>query len=662
VTSRAEHVAAELQSRLAFETMLADLSSRFVNVGPGELDREIDGAQRRVCECLEFDLSSLWQWANDDPHSFVLTHLHRPLGGPPVPETMDAATYFPWCLEQFLAGTVVAVDSMAELPPEAARDRATWEHFGIKTSLGMPLAVGGGTPFGVLSFNTVREEREWPEPIIQRLVLVADIFANALARRRWEAALRESEERLSLAADAAGAGLWALDLGSEVFWTTDEGREIFGYSPDETITMERFRASIHPDDRDLVRREIDRALSTGERLQVDYRIVRGDGRVRWISSRGRPRLASTGEPDRLTGVSIDISGRRRGEEALRASEARLGVGAELAGLAFYELDYAAGVMYVDDRTRDLCGLPPDREEGLQFQDFWLEHLHPDDRPRLLRGREHMHDGRLDRLSLEYRYLHPSRGEVWIHHLSSAVRRDASGRAVHIIGVLRDVSQRKRGEEELRALSRRLITAQEEDRALLARELHDDLTQRVAVLAIEAGRAEIAAADGADAQVMRSLREGLVGLGEDIHALAYQLHPSVLDELGLAEALQAECERRRSQIRIDLSLEGNPSSATVGKDAALCLFRVAQEALNNVTRHAGAGTADVTLRPKDGGLLLAVRDDGVGFDQARPGRARSLGLASMRERVQLVNGTLDIESAPGRGTTVVAWVPAGEEAR
>jgi PAS domain S-box-containing protein len=651
----------ELQERLRFEELIADLSSRFVNLPPGDVDREIDGAQRQVCECLGFDLSSLWQWANDDPHSFVLTHLYRPLGGPPVPETMDTTTHFPWSLRQFLEGRVVAVASMAQLPPEAGRDRATWEHFGVKTSLGIPLAVGGGKPFGVLSFNTMRDEREWPEPIIQRLALVAEIFANALARTRAEAALRESEERLSLAADAAGAGLWTLDLGTGEFWATDRGRAIFGYSPDETITMERFEASIHPDDRSLVRGAIERSVNTGGPLQVDYRIVRDDGRVRWVSSRGRPRLAFTGEPERLMGVSIDISERKRGDEALRASEARLAAAAELAGLAFYELDFGAGVIYVDDRLRELGGMPPEREEGLQFRDFWLEHLHPDDRPRLLRLREHMHDGKVDRLSLEYRYLHPSRGEVWIHHLSTAARRDAGGRPLHVFGVLRDVSQRKRVEEELRALSRRLITAQEEERALLARELHDDLTQRVAVLAIEAGRAEIAAGQGADAQVMRSLREGLVKLGEDIHALAYQLHPSVLEELGLAEALRAECERRGRQLHIDLSIELDPPSGAVGREAALCLFRVAQEALNNVTRHARTSAADVTLRPMDGGLLLAVRDDGVGFDQVRPRRARSLGLASMRERVQLMNGTFDVESAPGRGTTVIAWVPVGGEA-
>jgi signal transduction histidine kinase len=106
------------------------------------------------------------------------------------------------------------------------------------------------------------------------------------------------------------------------------------------------------------------------------------------------------------------------------------------------------------------------------------------------------------------------------------------------------------------------------------------------------------------------------------------------------------------------MQFEPLTAVVGKDTALCLFRVAQEALNNVLRHAGARAAQVVLRPTDGGLLLAVRDDGVGFEPANPKRGRSLGLAGMRERLRLVNGTIDIESAPGRGTTIVARVPDG----
>ena len=132
---------------------------------------------------------------------------------------------------------------------------------------------------------------------------------------------------------------------------------------------------------------------------------------------------------------------------------------------------------------------------------------------------------------------------------------------------------------------------------------------------------------------------------------------MLEELGLVEALRAECERRGRQGRLAVTMDLESLPAVVGKDAELCLFRVAQEALNNVARHAGTHAASVTLRQVDDGLLLAVRDDGVGFDPASPRAGRSLGLASMRERVQLVNGTLDIESAPGRGTTIVAWVPA-----
>ena len=151
------------------------------------------------------------------------------------------------------------------------------------------------------------------------------------------------------------------------------------------------------------------------------------------------------------------------------------------------------------------------------------------------------------------------------------------------------------------------------------------------------------------------------LSEDIHGLAYQLHPSVLEELGLAEALRAECERRRRQGTLDLSLEIGSLPAAIGRDAALCLFRVAQEALNNVIRHSGAGAAEVALRQMNGGLLLAVRDEGAGFDPAKPGSGRHLGVASMGERVRLVNGTLDIESAPGRGTSVIAWLPVDGEA-
>jgi PAS domain S-box-containing protein len=644
------------ESRLEFETLISDLSSRFINQPSDEVDGAIMDALRRVCAFLGLDYAVLWQWSASAPAVLSPTHAYPDQVGPQAPENLSVEQ-FPWCLQEMVAGRTVVFSSPGELPPEAAVDRESCRRLGVKSNLTVPLSVGAASRVGVLGFNTTRAERDWPDSLVQRLQLVAQVFANALARKRADEALRESEERLALAADSAEAGLWTLDYGTGVFWATKKARALFGFSPDEVITMERFQASVHPGDWGLVRGAMARSARAGEPIDVDYRVILpGDGRMRWISSRGRHRHKPTGEPESLTGVSIDVGERRRAQEALQTSEARLAAGAELAGLAFYEVDFGAGAVYIDDRFRDLCGVPPDREQGLQPLEFWMEHLHPDDSHRVLDQREQLHDGRLERLFVEYRFLPPGQGQKWVQHIGGVAARDATGRTVKAYGVLRDITARRRAEDELRDLSRRLIGAHEEERALLARELHDDVSQRLAVLAIEAGRAELDAPEGAQAEALQAVREGLTRLSEDVHSLAYQLHPSVLEELGLAEALRAECERRGRQGSLDLSADLGPPPAAVGKDAALCLFRVAQEALNNVARHADVREASVTLRQMDDGLLLAVTDGGCGFDPENPEEGMRLGLTSMRERVRLVHGTLDIESGPGQGTTILAWVP------
>ena len=644
-------------SRLEFETLISDLSARFINLPAGEVDGAIENALRGVCELLGIDLAVLWQWSTAAPDVIAPTHAYPALEGLLPPEPLREEQ-FPWIRQEILAGRVVALSSLEEFPAEAGVDREYCHHYGVKSHLSLPLSVGGEPPVGLIGFNTLRAERDWPEAVVKRLQLVAQVFTNALARRRADEALRESEERLTLAADSAESGIWVLDYGTGVFWATGRARTIFGFSPDEVITMRRLEDAVHPEDWSLVRGAIERAGSAGERVNVEYRIRPREGGVRWVSSRGRVHRTSSGEPDRLMGVSIDISERKRAQEALLATEARLSSGAELAGLGFYEVDFREGTMVADDRLRDLLGLPGDRKD-MQILTFWMEQLQPEDRRLVLDLRERLHDGRRERFSVEYRYRHPERGERWIHHLAGVAERAATGRAVRTYGGLRDITDHKRAEQELRELSRRLIRAQEEERAMLARELHDDVSQRLAVLAIDAGRAELAAAGGPQAETMRALREGLVGLSEDIHSLAYQLHPSILEELGLAEALRAECERRGRRGGPELAVDLDPMPPAVPRETALCLFRVAQEALSNLTRHAGATVASVSLRRMDGGLLLAVADDGVGFDPENPGKGARLGLASMRERVRLVNGTLDIESAPGAGTTVVAWAPVEE---
>ena len=225
---------------------------------------------------------------------------------------------------------------------------------------------------------------------------------------------------------------------------------------------------------------------------------------------------------------------------------------------------------------------------------------------------------------------------------------------------RERVERQRAEKAARDFSERLISAQEDERSRLARELHDDVTQRLAVLAIEAGRAQVRGRSQGTDTTMREIGEGLVKLSEDVHALSYRLHPSILDDLGLIEALKAECERftKLESIPVDFKIEENLVAPT--KQIALCLFRIAQEALQNVGRHANASQVEVSLQRLDNGFRISVRDDGVGFDPKHRRDRPSLGVASMQQRIYLVGGELDVESAPGHGTIVLAWVPSREE--
>jgi signal transduction histidine kinase len=226
----------------------------------------------------------------------------------------------------------------------------------------------------------------------------------------------------------------------------------------------------------------------------------------------------------------------------------------------------------------------------------------------------------------------------------------------VFGLLIHRSQLRAANTEVRALSRRLLTASENERRWLARELHDDIAQRLARLAIDAARVERAGMPPGDSTGPSSLRDEIARLSQDVHSLSRRLHPSLLDHLGLAEALRAEAERfsEAESVAVDLQLEELADKPS--PDAALCLFRVAQESLRNVARHSRAKNVEILLRARDGGAELEVRDNGVGFDPDERRGVHSLGHASMRERVQLVRGRLAIRTTPGRGTSVVAWVP------
>jgi signal transduction histidine kinase len=220
---------------------------------------------------------------------------------------------------------------------------------------------------------------------------------------------------------------------------------------------------------------------------------------------------------------------------------------------------------------------------------------------------------------------------------------------------------KKREKRLKELAGKLLDAQENERRRLARELHDDLTQRLAILAIEAGRLEKeSACSGPAAQTLRAMRDNLITISEDVHTISRQLHPSIIEDLGLVDGLRSEINNFSSREGIPVQFDVGQENLQLPLDVAICFFRVAQEGLRNIGKHARARSVRVGLSIKNNLLRLTVSDDGIGFDPEAVSKKSGIGLASMRERIRLVDGRLSIHSLAGEGTLITASLDLSEK--
>jgi len=185
-----------LEERLQFERLLAEISWHFIYLPADRIEIEIENAQRRICELLGLDRSTLWQVSEGQPRTMLLTHFHQPPGSRPPAERMNAMDLSPWTTQKVLNGETVTISKMTDLPPEADRDREHFLTYGTKSTVLVPLSVGEGPVFGLLAFAVMREERSWPETAVQAFKLIAQVFANALARKRAEAEAARTRSEL----------------------------------------------------------------------------------------------------------------------------------------------------------------------------------------------------------------------------------------------------------------------------------------------------------------------------------------------------------------------------------------------------------------------------------------------------------------------------------
>ncbi|MDR3675828.1 MAG: PAS domain S-box protein, partial [Acidobacteriota bacterium] len=312
---------AELADRLQFETLLAELSAIFVHVPAEQIDGEIKDAQRRVCESLALDACSLWQVMPETPGFIPLTHIYRPAEGAPIPEGINAGHYLPWSTQQILAGKVIVASSLEELPTEAARDRQTFGFFGIKSVLAMGLAVGGGPVIGGLAFST-RTARTWPEEIVKRLQLVAELFCSAIERHRSEAVLRESEERFRSLVENATVGIYRTTPQGRILMANPTlvkmlGFEDFAELADRNLEEQGFEPD-YPRSLFCERMERD-----GEVRGLEEAWKRRDGSVIFVRESARTIRGEDGKTLYYNGIVEDITERKRAEEELYQSRQML---------------------------------------------------------------------------------------------------------------------------------------------------------------------------------------------------------------------------------------------------------------------------------------------------------------------------------------------------
>jgi signal transduction histidine kinase len=219
-------------------------------------------------------------------------------------------------------------------------------------------------------------------------------------------------------------------------------------------------------------------------------------------------------------------------------------------------------------------------------------------------------------------------------------------------------ERKRAGKALRLLTGKLIHAQEEERRRLARELHDGLSQQLAMLTVELGMVVKQMPENTPSlrEQLSRLRDRSERIADDLRRMMHQLHPAALEHLGLVSALRSHCCEVSTEDGIKVQFRVLSELGQVPPEVAVCLYRIAQEALRNVSKHSGAREAWVEIDHKGDGILLSIADKGIGFDDAAPKGDKSLGLISMRERVRILDGTIKIKSAPGEGTRVNVRVP------
>jgi PAS domain S-box-containing protein len=630
--------------RVAFDRMLSELSTVFINLPEQQVDSVIQRNLAPIAEFLRLDRIALFDLVRSKP-ALKANSSWSTEGIPAAPAELQLDK-FTSLAERLLQGETILIPDVKELPAEAVAERALFAELGTTSLAVLPLKAGDEL-FGIISFASTKRQVDWTADLVERLTLLAEIFSNALMRK----AAREARYRHAAIVESTDDAIISTNPDGIILSWNGGARRLFGYS-DKEIVGQPITMLIPEHLRDQVN-EILKRLKAGDRIEhYETERLTKLGETVAVSLTASPVKDSEGRTVGISKIVRDITERKRAEQNLRESEDRFRLVANTAPAMIWMSGTDKLCNFFNQGWLRFTGRSMEQELG----DGWAAGVHPDDLERCLRTYFDAFDARVS-FEMEYR-LRRFDGEYrWIVDFGSP-RFERDGTLCGYIGSCIDITERKASEESLHNLTGRLISAQEEERARIARDLHDDFSQRLALLGIGLGQLWKTLPETEvreRAAVMEMLRR-TKEMSSDMHSLSHQLHSSKLEHVGLVPALKGLCREISQKYKIGVQLVDRDCPANIPKDVALCLFRVAQEALGNVVKHSQATDAHVELFGTAGGIRLCISDAGKGFDPSQQNPDAGIGLIGMNERLRLVGGKLEVKSEPNRGTQVFADVP------
>jgi PAS domain S-box-containing protein len=672
-----------LRRQAAFDELMTQILARFATCTDCEIDTSVTAALQETSEFIGVDRAFVVMLS---PNQGTWSTTHEWYGPSTSPRLQHYQNIpfgtFPWSEGRILADEVIRVNTWDDLPPEALAER---QNYGAEDAplslLKVPIKTAAGEVRGCVGLHSRARPVVWSDADVSHLMMLGDAIANVIERKRAEEALRQSEQRYRDFISHSNEGVWRVELEQPVPLDLPEEDGLqrilqYGYvaecnmahvrnlglSAPEELLGRRLRDLVPPGDLGKETLESFRSAVRGgfQGRTVEFRTLDKTGNPKYLFRTETP-IVENGRLVRVWGITRDVTELKLAEEQLRKSEERLRAVFEnsAAGIALSD-PASARLLSANAAFQKMLGYSEEELRALSFLDI----THENDRETNRRLLAELLEGRRPSYEMQKRYQRKDGSLIWASIQVSMVPGTESI-PQFCMAIVEDISERKRAQEELqhsfeqlRALTARLQGIREDERKSVAREIHDELGQALTAIKIDLASLvrELPAAQEQQRRRTDSILELVDQTIQSVRRIATELRPGILDDLGLVAALEwaAEEFEARTGTRCRLDLPGD--DIEIDQERATAMFRIFQETLTNVARHAKASEVGVRLAKHNGDLTLEVHDNGKGIDEEELSAGGSLGILGMRERAALLGGELGIIGAPQKGTTVRVRIP------